>query len=516
MNYNIIYNKDIVLETIEQRLLSANATIVKSFPNLGVLTIETTSEEFKTVDGVISWEEDIQLEAVPHSWHKNRIYSNNLPMVETYYPKNLGEGTIVYMVDSGIYMEHEEFTGKSVQLLYSYDETFTDETGHGTAMSSLVIGNTLGVSPNATLKVVKIPMLQSIPVSSLLAAFDAILADHNTTPGVNIVNCSWTIPKSQILDTKITELEHAGLVVVAAAGNSGQAADNFSPVGLNSVLGVGASDAYDRVISWGVGFSSNWGPEVDITAPGIGVSVASLNGSISTLSGTSLATAIVSAVVAQYVTEFQEYTALQIQEKIIDLAREDLLFRNEAIYGTTPNRLVAAISQGSVFDETQDNMIVVKRGEIAERPLLYNESLVTEIATDGVVVLGRQNVNAEWMTYSNETKTIRVTPPEDLTPGKYRMFFRALDEDGNVLSQAVFRINVYANSPDENDGPEIGELYHYVDEDGTVVVTPAACSTNFCVGDGSCTGTPDTKGSPGCGCPPPSPLGTFCFSKPAT
>jgi hypothetical protein len=491
MIYNIIYDKKVELETLEQNLLQAHTSIVKSFPSLGVITIDTESADFQTIDGVLSWEEDTLIEATPETWHKNRIYSETLPMLENYYPNNLGADKTVYVMDSGIFLEHSEFTNKNIELLYSFDDTFVDTLGHGTAVSSLIVGETLGVSPEVTLKVVKIPMLQSIHISKLLEIFDVVLQDHNLTPEIKVVNCSWTIPKSLLLDTKISELQEAGLVVVAAAGNGGQDANNFSPVGLNSVLGVGASDVYDRVISWGAG-SSNWGPDVDITAPGVGISVAQLNGTIMSTSGTSLSAAIVSAVVAQYMVEFPEMTSLEIQEKIISRAREELLFRNESIYGTTPNKFIAAAGISNIFNPEQNRYIKVKRGESAQQELIYREEIVGRIKTEGTIYFGTPRVNPDWFSYDETTKIFTVSPPEDLTPAIYRIYFQARGKDDGIMANGTFRINVYENTPEENETPENIDIYLGVQNEN-IVVMPAPCSTNFCFSTGSCYGEPEEK-----------------------
>lgn len=495
--YNLIYDKNVELQTLKAALENAGATIIKEHPSLGVFTITSDSETFATVAGVISWGADESLQATPSAWHQNRVYSPSLPMVEKVFPKNVGAGATVYLIDSGVDTTHPEFESCNIVPLYSFDGTFTDERGHGTEIAGLIVGKTLGIVNGATLKVVKIPLMQQMSISDLLSAFDAILADHLLTPSVKVINCSWTIVKNQILDTKISELETAGLVVVAAAGNGGIAADDFSPVGLNSVLGVGASDAYDRVISWAPGASTNWGPEVDITAPGITVDVVGPNGTYTTASGTSLSAGIVSGIVAQYIVEFSDKTSSEIQDKIIELASKDLLFRNETIYGTTPNVLVRALGIGSVFDTTQDMSIVVQRGASAQHLLQYREDIVARINTQGVIQVGTQRVNAEWMTYDAATKLITVSPPADYAPGIYRMYVEAFDANGFRMSVVTFSINVYNVSPDENTGDNIQEYYLSPSTDGTVIVLAANCHTGFCWSDGTCSGVP--------------PKGAYCY-----
>jgi hypothetical protein len=378
-------------------------------------------------------------------------------------------------------------------------------------MACLINGQTVGVSKKSIIKNVKIPF-GSASLGQLLTAFDAILADHNTTAGVKVVNCSWTIPKSQLLDSKILELQAAGLVVVAAAGNAGVEADtlspvgldtagndiadanNLSPVGLNTVLGVAASDAYDRVISWGSGLSSNWGPEVDLTAPGVDVPIINLNGGYTTGSGTSIAAAIVSAVVAQYIKNNNSLTAQQIQNLIIDSAAEDMLFRNESIYGTTPNRLIKAlyIDMHKIWDKQSFTMFPVQRG--ATSTLTFNTTLPLASANYSDCVLINDRTGAEtffkkypWAnsSYSDGVLTLTVEPTEEISVGKYTVQLTSIDNN-NVTYYTRYSLGVYENSPTELDAVEL-EQYLTTDENNVdyLTIVTAACYYDADCGKGA-------------------------------
>jgi hypothetical protein len=360
-------------------------------------------------------------------------------------------------------------------------------------MACLINGQTVGVSKKSIIKNVKIPF-GSASLGQLLTAFDAILADHNTTAGVKVVNCSWTIPKSQLLDGKILELQAAGLVVVAAAGNAGVEADTLSPVGLDTVIGVAASDAYDRVISWGSGLSSNWGPEVDLTAPGVDVPIINLNGGYTTGSGTSIAAAIVSGVVAQYIKNNNSLTAQQIQNLVIDSAAEDMLFRNESIYGTTPNRLIKAlyIDMHKIWDKQSFTMFPVQRG--ATSTLTFNTTLPLASANYSDCVLINDRTGAEtffkkypWAnsSYSDGVLTLTVEPTEEISVGKYTVQLTSIDNN-NVTYYTRYSLGVYENSPTELDAVEL-EQYLTTDENNVdyLTIVTAACYYDADCGKGA-------------------------------
>lgn len=265
-------------------------------------------------------------------WHRRRITNSTLP--------NEGEGTVIYLMDSGVDVLHPELSNANIINLYSHDGTWGDHDGHGTGLASVIAGNTVGISPKVTIKIVKIPLGAGTPVDLLMDAFDVIVMDNDNT-STRIINCSWLILRSEIIDARILELQTAGFITVASAGNWVSRVHDWSPIGSKVVLGVAASDIHNKVTSWNDGVNgSNWGPEVSITAPGINVLTAAPNGTLQFASGTSIAAAVTSAVAAQFITKFPEKTAKEIYNLIISYAIPGVLSRNESIYGTTPNLLL--------------------------------------------------------------------------------------------------------------------------------------------------------------------------------
>lgn len=482
IKYNVIYDKQVDINLLRTELETAGVTIHDVFSNIGVMTVSANNTTFSQINGILAVEEDsVVIPVESFEWHQLRIVSEALPMVNYYKVTNFGDNINVYVVDSGIDSTHPEFSHTTINNLFSYDSNFTPLNGHGTAVASIIGGNTLGISKNVKLHNVKIPTSTSTTYSVLLAAFDAILNHHDGST-VAIVNCSWTVPKSLILDTKITELQNDNLVVVAAAGNTGTAADNYSPVGLNSVLGVGASDAYDRVISWGG--QSNWGPEVDLFAPGIDVVVAEMGGTTTEVSGTSVAAAVVSGVVAQYIVENPSYTASQVQSLVIRQAKEDMLFRNESVYGTTPNRIVMAHGLLRAITNIPEQLDVQK-GTTTEFTVEYSSVYVDSlqftytVSRDGNTKIVKL---PDWITLNNNTLTI--SPTVDLLSAKYMIPVRAVNTTGHRVETGNININVYENTPEET---ETSETYRYLaeDENSPVVVTQAFCGSYNCAGRGS-------------------------------
>jgi subtilisin family serine protease len=475
--YNVLYSASADVAALKAEL-AALGTIKLELPNARVISIDTTKAKLtgKPLAGVVLVEKDASLTVKPETsmWHLQRLITKELPLHITYKPKNHGEGVVVYVVDSGVNIAHSELDGASIEYLYTPDD-YTDPSGHGTAIISLIVGKTVGVARGAHVKVVKIPMSTTISVSELLTALDAIIADHS---GVAVVNCSWTVAKSSILDAKITELESDGLVVVAAAGNDGVAADTLSPVGLDSVLGVGASDVYDRVIGWD-GASSNFGPEVDVFAPGVDVLCASASGLTET-SGTSVAAAIVSGVVAQFIADSPALSAAEIQALVVQETNDDLLFWDDAVYGTTPNKIVTSPVAGSdVFGVEMNTAWNVRTGTSVVIGLTPKAPIVDWSYGD-VQLTPMLRVKAwDWISPEVMPTWLKLTvaPPDGLAPGYYTFGVKGHDAYGQEYV-GRFRIGVYADEPSEltPSSPE-----KYLTTTDTVVVSPA-----FCQGDDDC------------------------------
>jgi hypothetical protein len=499
---NISYTKETALEALKI-ILSNFGDIVYELPNMCVLGISLPTEfdlsVLDNIDGITSFEEEsnltLNVEAATWPWHLLRLVTTSLPLKINYNPINHGDDVVIYLVDSGIKKDHLALNQSRIEDLYTFNEDFNDSIGHGTGLAHLISGKTSGVSKNCIIKNVKIPV-GAVTVSKLLEAFEAVLTDHLLTPEkVKVVNCSWTVDKSQLVDAKIMELQKAGLVVVAAAGNDGVAADTRSPVGLNTVIGVGATDVYDRVIRWNFTKSTNFGPEVDLFAPGINIMIANLdNENFGFASGTSLSAAIVSGVVAQYINLYKDFTAQQIQNIVIDNAVQDMLFRNEAIYGTTPNRLISApyLNSRSIWSEPFNRLFLAKKGEIT-KILLKNKVPINSAIYDEAVVYDGTNLSGvnflrkklPWInsTFSEEGLELIINPDMDIENGKYAIFITSLDVEG-VAYYTRYTIGVYEQNESEIDLIETEKYLTENNGETILLVTPEFCYTHGDCGKG--------------------------------
>lgn len=217
-----------------------------------------------------------------------------------------GQETIVYVLDSGVEVTHSEFAGKTITNLFSFNGDFVDYNGHGTAIASLLCGNTCAVA-NAVVKSVKI--FQSsvdTTILDLVLALEEIGKDISATPDkFHVINMSWGINKNEWIESKIRELILQNAVVVAAAGNSGVSIETITPASMPDVFTVGAYNSnlascnftnYSGAIT-NTANQVNTGA-IDVWSPGQDVMVALPGGTYGLAGGTSIAAAVHSSALA--------------------------------------------------------------------------------------------------------------------------------------------------------------------------------------------------------------------------
>ena len=110
---------------------------------------------------------------------------------------------------------------------------------------------------------------------------------------VELINMSLTGPENETLAELIRLADGKGIVMLAATGNGGREGVAY-PASDPRVIGVTAVDAARRLYR-----KANTGPGVDFAAPGVDVLVPGRGGKASYRSGTSYASAVATAVVAQ-------------------------------------------------------------------------------------------------------------------------------------------------------------------------------------------------------------------------
>jgi serine protease len=201
-----------------------------------------------------------------YQWHMSQI---GLPDAW-----KLGEGrdVVVAVIDTGV-TQVGDLAGTKFVPGFNFvgnNANAEDDHGHGTHVAGTIAQSTnnkigvAGVAYGAAIMPIKV--LSASGSGSMAAIAQGIrwAADH----GANVINMSLGGPFP--VGTIASAVKYArgkGVVVVAAAGNDGRGRVGY-PAKYPGVIAVAATQ-FDETTT----FYSNWGPEVDIAAPGGNVRV---------------------------------------------------------------------------------------------------------------------------------------------------------------------------------------------------------------------------------------------------
>jgi subtilisin family serine protease len=197
-----------------------------------------------------------------------------------------GDPVKVGVIDTGIDLNHPDLKANikggynAINPLKSYN----DDNGHGTHVAGIIAAlnnniGVVGVGPKIDLYAIKVLNASgSGYLSDVIEGLDWAVAN-----GMQVVNMSLgTSQDVQSFHDAILNAYNAGVVIVAAAGNSGGAVSY--PAAYPEVIAVSATDQNNQIASW-----SSRGPAVDLAAPGVSIYSTYKGKSYSTLSGTSMA-----------------------------------------------------------------------------------------------------------------------------------------------------------------------------------------------------------------------------------
>lgn len=228
------------------------------------------------------------------------------------WDQSQGNRVRIGVIDTGIDYNHPDLrhsVARGVNLLNRSILPF-DDNGHGTHIAGTIAASShqdgiIGVAPRAIIYPVKaFDYNGSAYVSDIIAGIDWCV--HNNLDIINMSFGMKTYNKS--LEFAVLNAFHSGKIIVASSGNDGRKAMIDYPARFSQVLSVGATTRTNKVAPF-----SNRGKRIDIYAPGERIYSSWLHGKYNELSGTSMATAHVSGVVALMLAVRPSLKPLQIK-----------------------------------------------------------------------------------------------------------------------------------------------------------------------------------------------------------
>jgi subtilisin family serine protease len=242
-----------------------------------------------------------------------------------------GNQVTIAIIDTAIDQTHPALQEAVVETFSAIENATSGSVAHGTALAGII-------AARAELKSVA-PQAKLLSVQAFTEEAKAAAPENTSTENDNVAQShtfailkglDWAVSKSArvvtmgfagpndpLLGQAIAAAFKQGVVVVAAAGNGGRDAQFAYPGAFPNVVAVTAIDRKDIVYQ-----RANRGTYIALAAPGVDIAIAAPNAGYGLASGTSLAAAQVSGVVALMLETNPKLTPKEVRDALSKSAQQ--------------------------------------------------------------------------------------------------------------------------------------------------------------------------------------------------
>jgi len=227
-----------------------------------------------------------------------------------------GERVLVAVIDSEVDATHPDLAGAVVRSFEAAAEAEKPHA-HGTGMAGAIAAHRtmLGTAPRVGLLAVRAFGTRADTAEG--TTFNILKGlDWAASQGARVVNMSFAGPSDPRLRDALAKAKQKGMVLIAAAGNAGPSSPPLYPAADPNVIAVTATDPDDKLFS-----GANRGNHIAVAAPGVDILAPAPDGTYQFTTGTSVAAAEVSGVVALMIERNPALTPNDVKKILMDTAK---------------------------------------------------------------------------------------------------------------------------------------------------------------------------------------------------
>jgi uncharacterized repeat protein (TIGR02543 family) len=302
---------------------------------------------------------DVYTEGSLNQWHHEEMDTERAWGIST------GKNVTIAIIDSGIDINHPAFAGRisaysfnahtnRVGIQYVMDD---HSSSHGTHVAGIAaaafdsVARISGVALDATILAVKSNIPENPNYYSAASWIRGL--NYAVLSGAQVVNLSFgrdiVNGLSELEQSSILNAVSKGVTVIAAAGNDRGNHANY-PAAYPEVIAVSATrQGYQFDSTY-----SNYGPEIDVSAPGTSI-YSTISGGYGTLGGTSMAAPNVVGVAALVKALNPTYTPQQVRDTLCMTAQDAGALGPDNYYGYgIVSAYAAVLGPDALYDVTYD------------------------------------------------------------------------------------------------------------------------------------------------------------------